>query len=55
LSLRGKVVDAGQQRWLAAVLLHCEQRFKRVKGHAFIKAVVAVIDASHDEEALKAA
>jgi len=44
-----------RQRWLAAVLLHCEQRFKRVKGRASIKAVVAAIDASHDEEALKAA
>ena len=46
-----------RQRWLAAVLLHCEQRFKRVKGHASIKAVVAAIDASHEEEVaeLKAA
>ena len=23
-----------RQRWLAAVLLHCEQQFRRVKGHA---------------------
>ena len=44
-----------RQRWLAAVLLHCEQRFKRVKGHASIAAVVAAIDASLEEEALKAA
>ncbi len=43
-----------RQRWLAAVLLHCEQRFKRVKGQASIKAVVAAIDASHGEEVLKA-
>jgi transposase-like protein len=39
-----------RQRWLGAVLLHCERRFKRVKGYASIKAVVAAIDASHDEK-----
>lgn len=39
-----------RQRWLAAVLLHCEQRFKRVKGHASIGAVLAAIDATHNEE-----
>jgi len=44
-----------RQRWLATVLLHCETRFKRVKGHASVEAVVAAIDASHEEEALKAA
>lgn len=44
-----------RQRWLAAVLLHCETRFKRVKGHESIEAVVAAIDASHGEEVLKAA
>jgi hypothetical protein len=43
-----------RQRWLAAVLLHCETRFKRVKGHASIAAVVAAIDAAHGEEVLKA-
>ncbi len=44
-----------RQRWLATVLLHCEQRFKRVKGHASIEAVVAAIDANLEEEALQAA
>ncbi len=44
-----------RQRWLAAVLLHCEKGFKRVKGHAAIEAVVAAIDASHAEEEIKAA
>ena len=34
-----------RQRWLATVLLHCEQRFRRVKGHASIDEVVAAIDA----------
>lgn len=40
-----------RQRWLGAVLLHCERRFKRVKGYTSIKAVVAAIDASHEEKA----
>jgi transposase-like protein len=44
-----------RQRWLAAVLLHCERRFRRVKGHEAIEAVVVAIDAGHKEEALKAA
>ena len=34
-----------RQRWLAAVLLHCERRFRRVKGYASIDTVVAAIDA----------
>ncbi len=33
------------QRWLAAVLMHCEQQFRRIKGHASIDGVVATIDA----------
>ncbi len=37
------------QRWLGAVLLHCEQGFKRVKGYAAIKQVVAAIEAEHAE------
>jgi transposase-like protein len=44
-----------RQRWLAAVLTHCEQGFKRVKGHAFIETVLATIVASHTEEEFKAA
>lgn len=36
--------SAMRQRWLAAVLLHCEKGFKRVKGHASIDAVVAAIE-----------
>jgi len=44
-----------RQRWLASVLLHCERRFRRVKGHEAIEAVVAGIDATHKEEMLKAA
>ena len=37
------------QRWLAAVLLHSEQGFKRVKGYAAIKTVVAAIEAEQAE------
>ncbi len=33
------------RRWLGAVLLHCEQGFKRVKGYAGIKQVMAAIEA----------
>lgn len=36
-----------RQRWLAAVLMHCEQQFRRIKGHASIDIVVAAIDAIH--------
>jgi transposase-like protein len=39
-----------RQRWLAAVLLHCEQQFRRVKGHASIDEVVAAIDAIQRED-----
>ena len=38
-----------RQRWLAAVLLHCEHRFRRVKGYASIDTVVAAIDAIQRE------
>ena len=37
------------QRWLGAVLLHYEQGFKRVKGYASIKQVVAAIEAEQAE------
>lgn len=37
------------QRWLGAVLLHCEQGFKRVKGYAAIKTVVTAIEAEQAE------
>ncbi len=33
------------QRWLGAVRLHWKQGFKRVKGYAAIKKVVAAIEA----------
>ncbi|MFQ5853969.1 MAG: transposase [Candidatus Binatia bacterium] len=32
------------QRWLASVLLFCEKRFHRVKGHKHIKQVIAAIE-----------
>jgi len=37
------------QRWLAAVLLHCEQGFKRVKEYPAIKTVVTAIEAEQAE------
>ncbi len=37
------------QRWLGAVLPHCEQGFKRVKGYAGIKTVMAAIEAEQAE------
>lgn len=37
------------QRWLAAVLLHCEQGFKRIKGYVAIKTVVTAIEVEQAE------
>ncbi len=37
------------QRWLAAVCLHCEQGFQRVKGYRGIKAVMERIEAEQAE------
>jgi len=36
------------QRWLAAVCLHCEKKFNRIRGFASIPAVVATIEAHQD-------
>jgi len=42
------------QRWLAAVCLHCEKGFTRVKGFASIPDVIAMIEAEQaDEKKLK--
>jgi transposase-like protein len=44
------------QRWLAAVCLHCEKGFKRVKGFASIPDVIARIEAEQaDKKKLKSA
>lgn len=37
------------QRWLGAVLLHCERGFRTVKGYAVIKQVIAAIEAEQAE------
>jgi len=37
------------QRWLAAVCVHCEEGFKRVKGYKGIKAVIERIEAEQAE------
>jgi len=38
------------QRWLAAVCLHCEKGFRRVKGYMGIKAVIERIEVEQAEE-----
>ena len=38
------------QRWLAAVLLYCEEGFNRVKGFASIPDVIASIEAEQEED-----
>jgi putative transposase len=44
------------QRWLAAVCLHCEKGFRRVKGFASIPDVIAMIEVEQaDEKKLKPA
>jgi transposase-like protein len=44
------------QRWLAAVCLHCEKGFRRVKGYRSISSVVKKIEALHaDGQKLSAA
>ncbi|MEO5359594.1 MAG: hypothetical protein H7843_04005 [Nitrospirota bacterium] len=37
------------QRWLASVLIHCEKRFKRVKGYAFTEEVIRNIEVLHEK------
>ncbi|MBI4707980.1 MAG: hypothetical protein HY761_08660 [Candidatus Omnitrophica bacterium] len=43
------------QRWLAAVLLHAENRFNRIKGFALIPAIVEQIEAENSNMSLKEA
>jgi putative transposase len=47
--------SAMRQRWLGTVLLHCEQGFKRVKGHKDIAAVLRTIDGYQCEQEKMAA
>lgn len=43
--------DSGMmQRWLASVLLYCEEGFQRVKGFAAIKEVIERIDSEQSDE-----
>jgi len=37
------------QRWLAAVCLHCEKGFRRIKGYASIPEVIVAIEAQQDD------
>lgn len=41
---------AMRQRWLGAVLLHCERRFRRIKGHAEIPAVIRAMQVYETQE-----
>jgi putative transposase len=47
--------SAMSQRWLAAVLLHCEKGFRRVKGYFIIADVMATIEQIQEEQALQKA
>jgi hypothetical protein len=38
------------QRWLAAVLLHCEKGFHRVKGYDAISETIAHIEAELEDQ-----
>ena len=42
--------SAMSQRWLAAVLLHCEKGFRRIKGYADIADLIASIDRYHADQ-----
>jgi len=44
-----------RQRWLASVLIYCEQRFRKIKGYESIEAVVVEIEAIQKENVVKAA
>lgn len=47
--------SAMSQRWLAAVLLHCEKGFRRVKGYFIIADVMATIEQIQEEQVLQKA
>jgi len=44
-----------RQRWLASVLLYCEQQFRKIKGYESIGAVVAQIETIQKGDVVKAA
>lgn len=46
--------SAMRQRWLGTVLLHCENGFKKVKGHKEIAALLRTMDGGQVEEKLAA-
>jgi len=43
------------QRWLAAVLLHCETGFRRIKGYMDIPKLIESIERYDDDQASIAA
>ncbi|MBE9547686.1 MAG: hypothetical protein IMF10_09385 [Proteobacteria bacterium] len=42
--------SAMSQRWLAAVLLHCEKGFRRVKGYDAISELITHIEVELDDQ-----
>lgn len=44
-----------KQRWLASVLMYCERRFRRVKGHVYIADVIRNIEAAEETEEIRMA
>ena len=47
--------SAMAQRWLAAVLLHCEKGFRRIKGYRDIPQILINIETMQNETTLQAA
>jgi transposase-like protein len=47
--------SAMSQRWLASILLHCEQGFHRIKGYAALAGLIASIDKEQEDEVSAAA
>ena len=43
------------QRWLASILLHCEQGFHRIKGYAALAGLIASIDKEQEDQVSAAA
>ena len=47
--------SAMSQRWLASILLHCEQGFRRIKGYTALAGLIACIDKEQEDQVSAAA
>jgi putative transposase len=47
--------SAMSQRWPALILLHCVQRFHRIKGYAALAALIVSIDKEQEDQVSAAA